>query len=290
MRPLLFATRDQVVAYAIANSLEYREDSSNADVKYARNRIRHHVVPVLAELNPGLWQTLPRTVERLRAAETLMRAELDRSWQEVAEVGGRSILLPHDKLLAQSELLFRLAEWVKPFGFTSDQASLLVACLTQPVGQIFRSATHRITHERNGLLIEPIPQSAEIEVQLTDWPDIPVLVGDRFTLTIDVIERPVDFIIPTEPEVACLDADQLTFPLTIRLWKQGDKIRPIGLNGHKLVSDLLNDLKLSRTEREQTVVLLSGNEIAWVIGRRIAHPFRISSKTRRIGRFTWREA
>ncbi|MCX6215104.1 tRNA lysidine(34) synthetase TilS [Spirosoma sp.] len=289
VRPLLFATRDQIATYAAANSLEYREDNSNADVKYARNRIRHHVVPVLTDLNPGLWQTLPRTVERLRAAETLMRAELDQSWQAIAEVGARSILLPHDKLLAQSELPFRLMEWVKPFGFTSDQASLLVTCLTQPVGQIFRSATHRITHERNGLLIEPIHQPTEIEVQLTDWPDTPVLTGDRFALTIDVVERPADFTIPTEPEVACLDADQLTFPLTIRLWKQGDKIRPIGLNGHKLVSDLLNDLKLNRTEREQTTVLLSGNEIAWVIGRRIAHPFRISSKTRRIGRFTWRE-
>ncbi|SOD80148.1 tRNA lysidine(34) synthetase TilS [Spirosoma fluviale] len=287
VRPLLFATRDQITAYAASNNLDYREDSSNADTKYARNRIRHLVVPVLTDLNPGLWQTLPRTVERLRAAETLMRAELDRSWQAIADVQGSAILLPRNKLLAQSELPFRLMEWLKPFGFTNDQAPLLVTSLAQPVGQVFQSATHRIIHERNGLLLEAITPSGEFEIQLTNWPDTPISIGDRYTLTTNVFERPIDFAIPTAPEVACLDVDRLTFPLTIRLWKQGDKIRPIGLNGHKLVSDLLNDLKLSRSEREQTAVLLSGNEIVWVIGRRIAHSFRITSKTRRIGKFTW---
>lgn len=287
VRPLLFASRDQVTAYATANNLDYREDSSNADTKYARNRIRHFVVPVLTDLNPGLWQTLPRTVERLRAAETLMRAELDRSWQATAEARGSAILLPRAKLLAQSELSFRLMEWMKPFGFTSDQASLLVTALSQPVGQVFMSATHRVTHERNGLLLEPVAQSGEFEIQLVDWPDGPILVENRFTLMVNVFNKPIDYAIPTEPEVACLDADQLTFPLTIRLWQQGDKIRPIGLNGYKLVSDLLNDLKLSRSEREQTAVLLSGSEIVWVIGRRIAHSFRITNSTRRIGKFTW---
>lgn len=287
VRPLLFASRDQITAYAASNSLDHREDSSNADTKYARNRIRHLVVPVLTDLNPGLWQTLPRTVERLRAAETLMKAELERSWQATAEVQGSAILLPRDKLLAQPELSFRLMEWLKPFGFTSDQAPLLVTSLTQPVGQVFQSATHRITHERNGLLLEPIIPSGEFEIRLTGWPDGPILVANRFVLTVSVFERSPDFAIPTEPEVACLDADRLTFPLTIRLWQQGDKIRPIGLNGHKLVSNLLNDLKLSRSEREQTAVLLSENEIAWVIGRRLAHAFRITANTRRIGEFTW---
>lgn len=86
VRPLLFATRGQLAAFVNETGLLYREDSSNANDTYARNRIRHHVVPILNDLNPGLWQTLPRTVERLRSAEVLMRAELDRSWQAVAEV------------------------------------------------------------------------------------------------------------------------------------------------------------------------------------------------------------
>ncbi|GAB2561482.1 tRNA lysidine(34) synthetase TilS [Spirosoma areae] len=285
VRPLLFANRDQLLAYAEAQSLAYREDSSNADDKYARNRIRHHVVPVLTDLNPGLWQTMPRTVERLRAAETLMQSELDRSWRETMEQQNEKKLLPIAKLLALSELSFRLAEWLRPFGFTTDQARLMAESLAQPVGQQFLSATHRITHERNGLLLESLPTQIDYEITLTDWPTTPVAVTDRFELTIELFDKPTDFTPPTDPNMACLDADRLAFPLTIRPWRQGDRFRPLGLNGHKLVSDVLNDLKLSRSEREQTAVLLSGDEIVWIIGLRIGHSFRVTGETRHIAQF-----
>ncbi len=287
IRPLLFATRDQLAGYADEQKLTYREDSSNADDKYARNRIRHHVVPVLTDLNPGFWQTLLRTVERLRAAETLMRAELDRSWQAVAKPFGMGTTLPTDKLLALPEPAFRLAEWLKPFGFTTDQATQILQTLTQPVGQVFLSTTHRITHERPGLLLEPLPIETNHEIVLADWPNAPIDVAGRFTLTVDVFDKPTDFRPSTDPNMACFDADRLVFPLTIRPWQSGDRFRPLGLNGHKLVSDLLNDLKLTRTEREQTAVLLSGDEIAWVIGRRIDHRFRVTGETKRIGRVRW---
>ena len=286
VRPLLFATRDQLADYAKTQQLTYREDSSNADDKYARNRIRHHVVPVLTDLNPGLWQTLPRTIERLQAAETLVRAELERSWQDMAELIGKQTLLPIDKLLTQSELLFRLTEWLRPLGFTTDQAEQMVRSFQQPVGQVFTSATHRITHERNGLLLEPLPASTDYEVRLTEWPEAPVTILGQFTLTIQLIDKPIDFRPDTNPSVACLDADIVSFPLLIRPWRQGDRFRPLGLNGHKLVSDVLNDLKLSRSERGQTAVLESGGTVAWVIGRRIDHRFRITAATKRICRIT----
>ena len=286
VRPLLFATRDQLTVYAEINELTYREDSSNADDKYARNRIRHHVVPVLTHLNPGLWQTLPRTTDRLRATETLVQAELDRSWHDVAEPLGKQILLATHKLLALTELSFRLNEWLKPMGFTTDQVEQMVRSLGQPVGQVFGSATHRVTHERSGLLLEPLPAFAEYEVRLIEWPGAPVVIEEQFRLTIELVDKGADFWPDSNPNIACLDADKVTFPLLIRPWRQGDRFRPLGLTGHKLVSDLLNDLKLSRSEREQTAVLESGGMIAWVIGRRIDHRFRVTAATKRICRAT----
>lgn len=290
IRPLLFATRDQLAAHAEIHHLTYREDRSNADDKYARNRIRHHVVPVLIGLNPGLLtDTLPRTVERLRAAETLVRAELDRSWQAVAELHGAGLFLPTDKLLAQPELAFRLAEWLKPFGFSQDQTGRMIESLGRETGQVFGSATQdrRVTHDRlsngrPGLLLETGPIGDPYEITLTDWPTASVTVAGQFTLTIEGFDKPADFRSPTNPNVACLDADRLMLPLTIRPWQLGDRFRPLGMHGTKLVSDLLNDLKLPRAEREQTAVLLSGSEIAWVIGRRIAHSFRVAGETKHI--------
>ncbi|GAB3805849.1 tRNA lysidine(34) synthetase TilS [Spirosoma humi] len=287
VRPLLFATREQLAAFVNEAGLLYREDSSNANDTYARNRIRHHVVPVLHELNPGLWQTVPRTIDRLRSAEVLMRAELDRSWQAVAEVQDEGILLPTEKLLALPELGFRLMEWLKPMGFTTDQARQVASMTGKPTGQVIQSKTYRVVHERDGLLIEAIQETVPVDLVLTDWPSAALVVASAFTLRIDLMDKPDGFEPSTDPTLASLDADRLVFPLHIRLWKQGDKLRPLGLRGHKLVSDLLNDLKLSRTEREQTVVLVSGGEIAWVMGRRIDHRFRVSAQTRKVACFKY---
>lgn len=287
VRPLLFATREQLAAFVNKAGLLYREDSSNANDKYARNRIRHHVVPIFNELNPGLWQTLPRTIDRLRSAEVLMRAELDRSWQAIAEVQDEGILLPTEKLLALPEVGFRLMEWLKPMGFTTDQARQVASMPDKPAGQVVQSTTHRVVHERAGLLIEVLPKPASVDFVLTDWPDAAFAVTPASTLSVDLLDKPAEFTPSTDPAIASLDADRLAFPLHIRLWKQGDKLRPLGLKGHKLVSDLLNDLKLSRTEREQTVVLVSGGEIAWVVGRRIDHRFRVSTQTRKIACFKY---
>ncbi|GAB3508542.1 tRNA lysidine(34) synthetase TilS [Spirosoma knui] len=287
VRPLLMATRAELSAYAQAHALTYREDSSNADDKYARNRIRHHVVPVLEALNPGLWETLPRTIERLRATETLVRNELERSWADIAERRDELIWLPADKLLALPEMAFRLAEWLKPFGFTGDQARQISITLASEVGQVVQSASHRITHERGGLLLAPLVNVAPFEIILTHWPASPVDLNDQYVLRVTLSTREPEFRAPTDAHIACLDADRLQFPLTIRPWRQGDRIRPLGMKGSKLVSDVLNDLKVSRSERENALVLLSGDQIVWVVGRRISHSVRITSQTSRIVELIW---
>lgn len=282
VRPLWFATRAELETYAREQGLEWREDSSNADDKYARNRLRHHVVPELTMLNPSLLQTLPTTIERLRAAETLVRQELDRSWREVAQINGDRKLLPTAQLKVLLEPIFRLTEWLKPFGFVTDQVMQMWRALEHQPGQVFMSTTHRIIHDRTGLLLEPLTTSLAYELLLNDWPSEPVDVAGQFSLTFKLLDKPVDFQPPKDSMTACFDADRLPFPLTIRPWRQGDRFQPLGLNGHKLVSDLLNDQKVSLPDRERTAVLLAGDQLAWVIGRRIDHRFRVTEETKRV--------
>ncbi len=287
VRPLWFATREQLTAYADEHKLPFREDRSNADDKYARNRLRHHVVPVLTKLNPNLLTTLSRTIERLRAAETLVQAELAQSWQTVAVVEGDRVLLPTDALQALPELAYRLTEWLKPFGFVEAQIGPMIDALGRPIGQRFTSPTHRVTHDRlsttgTGLVLEPLPVPVDYQITLDDWPQEPVHIAGLGTLTFRRFDKPAKFQPPTDPAMACFDADCLRFPLTVRPWRQGDRFRPLGLNGTKLVSDLLNDQKVGRSERERAAVLLSGSDIAWVIGRRIGHAFRIRAETKQL--------
>ncbi len=289
IRPLLFAHRDQLAAYAQEHGLIHREDRSNADDYYARNRIRHHVTPVLTALNPGLWQTLPRTIDRLRSAEQLMQLELNRSWQQLAQTEpDGTIRLSIEPLLALNEGAFRLTEWLRPFGFIPEQVRQIWLALTRESGTVVESATYRLTRERQQLVLS----LRELTV-LTNCLSVEKELGSGALLSLgtcsvqlDVIERAADFVPDPDPAVAWLDADRLTGPLTLRSWQQGDRFRPLGLAGTKLVSDLLNDLKLEQRDRAQTLVLLAGHDIAWVVGRRISHRFRVRPDTRRLVRLT----
>ena len=295
-RPLLFATRDELADYAQKHSLTYREDSSNANDKYARNAIRHHVVPVLTGLNPGLLrETLPRTLSRLRAVETIVRTELDHAWLRIAQHEEQFVFLPTQALLDLPEPAFYLAEWLKPYGFLSDQADAMLNSLSRETGQVFTSKTHQVTHDRlvkdgskeTGLMLATLTAQTNNEIILPDWPNVPVQVPGLGTLHWERVEKSADFQFPTDSAVACFDADRLVFPLTIRPWQPADRFRPLGMRGTKLVSNLLNDLKLTRTEREQTAVLLSEKQIVWVIGRRMAHEYRVTDATRRIARISF---
>ncbi|QJD80066.1 tRNA lysidine(34) synthetase TilS [Spirosoma rhododendri] len=289
IRPLLFAHRDQLVTYAQANGLTHREDRSNADDYYARNRIRHHVIPTLTGLNPGLWQTLPRTVERLRAAEQLMQLELTRSWRQLTQTEpDGTIRVPIRQLMELDEGVFRLTEWLRPFGFTPEQVRQIWATLEREPGGTFDSATYRIVRERQWLLLSLLKVTP-----LTGYKSDLQIIGSGAVISlgdcsvrVDVIERSAEFVPDAELSVAWLDADRLAEPLTLRIWQHGDRFRPLGLAGTKLVSDLLNDLKLEQRDRAQTLVLLSGHDIAWVVGRRIAHRFRVRPDTRRLVRLT----
>ncbi|WP_338876825.1 tRNA lysidine(34) synthetase TilS [Spirosoma sp. SC4-14] len=291
IRPLLFATRDDLANYARERGIAYREDRSNSDDKYARNRIRHHVVPILIGLNPGLWEGLPRTIERLRAAESLMKRQVEQCWNEVAEQQTDRVLFSADKLLQQPEPAFLLAEWLKPFGFGTDQVKQMIESLARPVGQVFETATHRITHDRlngkTGLMLEQLRTRPTTEIFVTDWPTSSIAIADLAELTVLQLNKPPDFRPPAHAAIACLDASLLIFPLVIRPWQRGDRFWPLGLNGRKLVSDLLNDLKLTYTERQQVMVLASGGEIVWVIGHRINHRFRITENTTQVAQFIW---
>lgn len=283
IRPLWFASREQLAAYVQQHNLHWREDSSNPEDKYLRNRLRHHVLPVLQELNPALLtHTLPETIARLRASGQLLQHELERSWQTVAGRQGRHLSLNIEQLNQLAEPAFRLSEWLRPYGFSADQTRQIWEATLREPGQEFLSATHRLIHDRGVLLLVKMEPQEPYQIKLTEWPQGDIAVAGAFSLHFETLAKPADFVIPVDPAVAFLDADQIRLPIVIRLWQKGDLFRPLGLDGKKLVSNLLNDLKLSLPEREKTAVMIAGNEIVWVIGQRISHSHRITAETRQI--------
>ena len=283
IRPLLFASRDELARYAAGQGVVYRDDASNQSDYYARNRIRHQVLPALTHINPGLWQTLPRTIDRLRAAEKLVQRQVQQGWAQVAQPqADGSIRLVGGPLLTLPEGRFQLGEWLRPYGFSADQIDGLWYCLDGPPGQVFSSATHRICHERDGLIIEQLTVLSDYKSVVMDVGCEQVVLAGELPVTLTPMERPDAFVPDPDPAIAWLDADWLTLPLVIRPWQSGDRFRPLGMAGTRLVSDLLNDRKLSRQARERVAVMLAGDQIVWVIGHRIDHRFRVRPETQRL--------
>ena len=289
VRPLWAATREQIGQYAHARKLTWREDATNATDAYARNRLRHQVVPVLKDLNPGLLTHLPQTLTYLRAAQEIVAESVATAWNEVTKTDPRGTRIDIQAVRALSQPLFRLGEWLRPYGFSAPALDQFWQSVdqTDPLsvrnGQTIRSATHRLTHDRGTLWLQPLAGAPPEPVVVTDWPGEPIRIGDAGYVSVERFDRQDwDELIDRRATTALLDADQVPLPWMFRRWRPGDRFWPLGLNGTQLVSDLLTNAKVPAPQRADVWVLEAAGQIAWVVGQRLAHSVRVTPATGRL--------
>ncbi len=279
IRPLLFATKEQIINYARQKGLEWREDASNSETKYTRNKIRHEVIPVLKTINPSLEKTMRENVRRFSEAEMLAKMMIETiSKSYIWETGEGESTISITKLKAITSPATVLFTLLKPLGFTYWQACQIVDTLDGQAGAYFRSNTHELIRDRTHLLIrmayEINFQSVSIEINQEK-----VVIGQEH-LSMAIIDRK-DLKINTNSRYAYLDYEQLSFPLQLRSWQRGDFFQPFGMNGqHKKVSDFLTDNKISLFDKQNTFVLASNGIICWVVGHRIDERFKVGDKTK----------
>ncbi|MEI8115052.1 MAG: tRNA lysidine(34) synthetase TilS, partial [Bacteroidia bacterium] len=106
-------------------------------------------------------------------------------------------------------------------------------------------------------------------------------------LSLEVIDRKSDFRFSTHPNVADLDLDKVIFPLILRHWQEGEYFQPLGMTGMKKLSDFFVDEKYSIPDKENAWILASGNQVVWIVGKRLDERFKITAKTKRILRIKW---
>ena len=278
-RPLLGWSRADIENLARERGWVWREDASNASDTYRRNWLRNQVLPLIeGEFGEDVAGRIADAAERIRAVVELVD-------------GGASSRLPIDELRALSETqrhsryLSALRQIAPAAPRRAEAVAELDALLDAQPGRRVVWPGVTVWREREALVIEPerhdiLPQSwtAQIGVS-TETP-----FG---TFSIEPLES-----VPTDPvsedhnlEVA--DADAFAGPLRLRLWRDGDRFHPLGLAGSKLVSDLLTEAKVPPSQRANQVVLCAGDDIVWVVGRRIAEEGRIGSSTKHAVRLVW---
>lgn len=281
IRPLLFASKEQIVAYANSKELPFREDASNAETKYTRNKIRHLVVPTLKEINPSLEQTFYENTQRFTEIEMIYQAGIKAYKKQLVQRNKHEILIPIRKLQKVEAVRTVLYEILKEYNFNNDQVDFIIRSFNSLSGKLFYSATHQLIKGRKFLILS---EKTEKDTDFTL-----VLHGQKtvrktdIELSLETVDNQA-FEIPKVLDIACLDAKKVVFPLFLRRWKKGDYFYPFGM-GHKKkkVGRFFIDQKLSLNEKERVWILEDNKKrIIWVVGYRIDERFRITDKTKQI--------
>ena len=284
IRPLLFASRQEIREYASLHFIEWHEDSSNITVKYNRNKIRHQVLPVFDKMNPKFADTMIENIQRLSEAEEIFNQAVEQKKVEIFEKEPGLVSLSIPLLKALVPLKTWLYELLKDYDFTPPVVSDITESLDGISGRQFFSATHRIIKDRNRLIISVIKNAQGKKFYIEDpYREI----SEPISLEMDVMPVTADLQFQKDKTIAYLDLDLLDFPLIIRKWEQGDYFQPFGMQHIKKLSDFFIDLKLSIPEKENVWLLTSGQEIIWIIGLRINDKFRVGPLTQKILKITY---
>ena len=282
VRPMMFATRKDIHDYAVAHRIPFREDSSNRSTKYLRNKVRIGLVPMLKEINPQFTTIMRRNISRLSQAQDFITSAINIVKGESLEQQGDIYRLKVANIrptLPRNYVIYEILN--SEFGFKGDVVDALCHALdSDATGRRFYAREWVAVVDRGDVVIAAVTEDDSCET-IVEKSTMRSYAGGSVLYyeycNIDFIDN-----LNQGDNVALLDADKLKFPLKVRRWQEGDWFVPFGMSGRKKLSDYLIDKKVSMAEKSRQFVLMSGDDIVWVIGRRLDDRFSITRKTENV--------
>ena len=279
IRPMLFTNRAEILEYCQRMSIDYRTDSTNLETLYKRNLIRQEILPLLEQVNPAFRRNALKTIGNLHETGQLFQQRMSEIKAMVFSEDAQGVMINIEKLQNLNPLRTILFELIREFGFQAEQIDDIMDSLNKESGRKFFSEDYRLVKDREYLLISPIRTKQErifyIEEDCTK-------MSSPLHFSLEKFERTPDFRFSTNPNMVDLDLDKLIFPLIIRHWNEGEYFQPLGMTGLKKLSDFFIDEKYSIPEKENAWILASGNQLVWIVGKRMDNRFKITAKTKRI--------
>jgi len=296
VRPLLEVRRSEIEKYCFDNGLEFRIDSTNRELIYMRNKVRHHLIPILKEYNSNIVEVLNRTAEIIRSENEYMEGEGRRAYESTV------FLEDYDKIELGIEIFLNL--------HAAIQRRLLRYCYMVLTGKEEGLEFQHIERTRRfisagapGKKLE-LPEGIVVErsynffifrkkeaAEKTEWRCREISVPGR-TYIPEIEKHIITKIIPADEvgrdflsapdHAAYMDMDKLQFPLYVRPRCEGDSFQPLGLPGKKKVKDILIDAKIPRDRRSKIPVVLDQRGIVWLAGFRIDERVKITDSTRKV--------
>ena len=306
VRPLLSLWRADTESYCLEHALEPHYDASNADQAFFRNRLRNALLPELEKYNPRFKESMLHTAQALQGDYSELQEVLEGAWKSVVVETGKDWVAFNQSGLAglstgmRRNLIRRAGEFLRPdnrdFGFAALERA--AAFVDVPAGKQIDFVNGLCLFAENGKIYLAAYEAAVLSAQ---WPQVEqvstisgkqlAVCGQRLELgngwMLSAEYRALtsnDWLKNTDNWSAWLDADRLpTDCLVIRPRCPGDVFSPLGMGGQSIkVQDFFTNVKIPRRARAQWPLVCAGEQIVWVAGHRIGHPFRITEKTRHI--------
>ena len=274
IRPLLPFSREDIFNFAKKEKLFWREDSSNASSDYLRNELRHEVIPPFRKATKGLLKSLQKTQRNLQQTEALVSDYMVLVRNLVMQETSQGFEISISKLQELPNHVALLYELLLPFQFTAweDISGLLHA----QSGKQVLASNYRVIKDREVLIITQIPLE---EKKVSKF----ILENEtQIDSPLRMSFFPTDKMGYIDSNTVYVDASKITYPLELRKWQEGDVFQPFGMKGKKKLSKFFKDEKLSLASKEQIWILLSNNQIVWVVGYRMDDRFKITPKTKKI--------
>ena len=282
-RPLLEVSKEELLAFAKDNNLEYVEDSSNQSSKYTRNYFRNEIIPAVSKIYPQVKDNLQNNIKRFKEIEKLYQLSVAELKKKICKQKGNEVHIPVNKLMSYYNKAL-IYEFIHPYNFQEKQVEEGIKLAESDSGKYMTSPDnqYRIIRHRLWFIISPVVATEAVNIIIEENDkQVNFLLGS-LNVEINSNLKP-----STSNDIATLDANEIIFPLLLRKWKTGDYFYPLGMKKKKKVSRFLIDSKLSKTEKENTWVLESKQRICWIVGQRIDDRFKLTATTKEILKLTY---
>ena len=272
VRPLLCVSRSEIITWLNTLHQDFVTDSTNLENAARRNRLRNVVLPTLYGEFDGAKSALITTIENMRQCNELYREALGVMRNIVSDRDGDTLTIDIEILNSFDNREMLLYEILKPMGFNYEQCRDV---LTSAVGRHFTSSSHQATINRATIDVSPL-QPHDENVYVVNLESDKIL--EPIALEISNVENRLfsPNMVDGKCSVAFSSGVLQCSEVLLRHWRQGDRFKPFGMKGSKLISDLFTDLKLSEKAKNETWLLEADGEIIWVVGYRASQAFKVA--------------
>ena len=277
IRPLMGFSKSDLIKYAKEHNIDYKEDGSNSDDYYVRNKIRHKIIPLMESINPSVKESILMTIQNLNNVEKIYTEFIKEQKKLIFTKRNNEFHINISALLNQLCPRQILHEIISDYGF-NDIDAVFNSLYSNSGKEFFSPNFYMIKDRKNLVITKNICQDSYYVSKDTHAISEPFKIYFKSSKKSNVIMSKLK----DDTMSMYLDYSKLTFPLLVRPWNDGDRFIPLGMQSFKKVSDYFVDNKFSLIQKKRARLLISSGDIVCIINERIDERYKLVENSKKV--------